>query len=75
MPKPKKTAQRVDNSQCKKCLYKIVETQSAVFCGYMYYTGKRRPCDPSPNCTAFEKFTKRGRKELEEKFHKKLGVL
>ena len=75
MPRVKKTAQRVDNSQCKKCLYRINDSTSFVFCGFMYYTGNRRPCDHSPNCTVFQEFTKKDRKELEYKFHKKLGVL
>lgn len=50
-----------DNSQCKKCLYRVEDTKEFVYCGYMFYTGKRRPCEPSPNCTAFVKTTKKER--------------
>ena len=70
----KESAQRANNSQCKACVYRI-GSPSFWFCGFLYYTGKRRPCDHSPNCTAFEKYTKKGRIELEEQFHKKLGAL
>lgn len=59
-----------DNSQCKKCLYRLHFSNEQVLCGFMYYTGKRRPCEPSPNCTAFEKYTKQGRLKIEDKWQK-----
>lgn len=59
----------IDNSQCKKCLYRAEDTKEFVFCGFMFYTGKRRPCDHSPNCTAFVKTTRKERRKLVDNFH------
>lgn len=47
-----------NNKQCKKCLYRAEDSKEFVYCGFMFYTGKRRPCEPSPNCTVFVKSTK-----------------
>lgn len=51
-------------TQCKKCLYRLYITEKDVACGYLYYTDKMRPCEPSPNCTAFKKTNRQERKEL-----------
>ena len=58
-----------NNKQCKKCLYRLYVSNEYV-CGFMYYTGKRRPCEPSPHCTAFEKYTQKERMKLETNMHK-----
>ena len=61
---------RVNNSQCRKCLYRCADAGiSSAYCGYLYYTGERRPCEPSPNCTAFVKFRKKERYKIESKLH------
>jgi hypothetical protein len=62
---------KVNNSQCRKCLYRCSDTgsASAVFCGYCYFTGKRRPSPPSPNCTAFVKYRGKERSKLERQLH------
>lgn len=63
-----------NNKQCKKCLYRIQDSKEFVYCGFMYYTGKRRPCDPSPDCTAFVKSTKKERQKLTDKIQAVEGV-
>lgn len=74
MPRRKKCEQKCDISQCKKCLFRAIQYNAKPFCGYMYYTGKKRPCEPSPNCTAFEKFDKKKRMELENSLHALSGT-
>ena len=63
-----------NNTQCKKCVYRTGD-KAFWFCGYLYFTGKRRLCDPSPNCTKFVKYTKKGRMELELQYRRKIGAL
>lgn len=60
-------SQKVDKKQCKKCLYRPPKgSENAVFgCFYILLTGKRRPCEPSPNCTAFKPYNRKERRELE----------
>lgn len=41
-----------DFSQCKSCVYRGMTTGT---CDYYEIVGRRRPCDPSPNCTVYEK--------------------
>lgn len=60
----------VDRTQCKNCLYQPpnYEGLDHIFgCYYIIYTGKRRPSEPSPNCTAFKKYNRAERKKLEAK--------
>lgn len=56
----------IDNTQCKECLYKAVNPAGAnIFnCWYILLTGKARKCEPSPNCTKFEKYTPGKRFEI-----------
>lgn len=65
----KKSTNTVDRTQCKECLYRPLRGwESHVFgCAYICFTGKRRPSEPSPNCTAFKRFNKTERKQLEAK--------
>ncbi len=65
----KKPISTVDRTQCSHCLYRPIKGfESHIFgCAYICFTGKRRPSEPSPNCTVFEKYNKEKRKELEAK--------
>lgn len=44
-------------TQCRTCRYsaKYSDFSGAVLCDYIGVTGHRRPCEPSPNCTVYEK--------------------
>lgn len=51
-----------DRTQCKKCLYRTEsEMRSVHYCDYFSMTGELRHCEPSPNCTKFEKYNKKKR--------------
>ena len=59
---------KVDTTQCKRCLYRAKERtrrEMGFNCVYILLTNKKRPCDPSPNCTVFRKYNKKERQELE----------
>lgn len=56
---------KVDKTQCRKCLYRYVSACNEVcFCNYILLTGKRRPCEPSPNCTVYKPYTQKERVKL-----------
>lgn len=61
MPRPK--APGPDVSQCRKCVYRGYIGKT-IFCDYIEIAGMTRGCDPSPDCTVFEKYTKARRSEL-----------
>ena len=65
----KKPTSTVDRTQCSHCLYRPIRGfESHIFgCAYIFFMGKRRPSEPSPNCTAFKKYNKAERRKLEEK--------
>lgn len=64
-PKPKIKEFVSDNKQCKKCLYRLnVCNDNTYYCGYLFYTGKRRPSDPPPECAAFEPYDKKKRQTV-----------
>ena len=61
---------KVDTTQCKNCLYRppnFGEYALPFGCYYIVLTGKRRPSEPSPNCTAFKKYNRREREKLDRK--------
>ncbi len=66
---------KVDRTQCRHCLYRPIQGfESNVFgCAYIFFTGKRRPSEPSPNCTAFKKYNRAERekmvKEMKQKYN------
>ena len=49
---------KIDRSRCKTCLFrmKLFADDALWRCGYCYYTGKRRPCEMSPECTVYQKY-------------------
>ena len=56
---------KVNKMQCRTCLYK---SKDKIFgCNYIILTGCRRPCEPSPNCTAYKKYSRREREQLDKK--------
>lgn len=69
MRKPRKRKQKVDVTQCRKCLYRPPKNAeySAFGCFYIIYTGSVRPCEPSPNCTAFKPYNEKDRREIEKR--------
>ena len=71
-PKKKKapSCNKVDTTQCKKCLYRPATygTFDMPFgCWYILLTGKRRPSEPSPNCTAFVKYNRKERAKMDRR--------
>ena len=61
---------KVDKTQCRKCLYRppSYATYTLPFgCWYIMLTGKRRPSEPSPNCTAFEPYNRKERAKLDRR--------
>ena len=65
-PIPKKV--RADVSQCRKCVYRGM-IGSNVICDYLDIVGHMRGCEPSPNCSAFEKYSRARRSELVKNRH------
>lgn len=68
--KKKRVCNKVDTTQCKKCLYRppsYGEHTLPFGCWYIVLTGKRRPSEPSPNCTAFVKYDRRERAKMNAK--------
>ncbi len=59
---------KADTTQCRTCLYRTQEDDRDYFCYYIALTGHRRPCEPSPDCTAYERYSKKKRDRLEEVF-------
>ena len=47
--------QKIDITQCKKCVYRTWIDNTTIGCGYLIHTGHRRQSEPSPNCTVFKK--------------------
>ena len=45
------------NVQCRTCKYRwrIPNGEGKYLCDYLEITGHMRPCDPSPDCTAYER--------------------
>lgn len=62
-PKPKPKKQTVDVTQCRKCVFRGI-IGSVIICDYAAIVGTVRGCEPSPNCVAFERYTKARRAEL-----------
>ena len=52
-----KDLMRIKNVQCKTCKYgwKMRNGTDNYLCDYLEITGHKRPCEPSPNCTVYEK--------------------
>ena len=72
--KQKKTTYKVDNTQCKKCLYRAsqrVKNEMGCNCVYIFLMNHRRPSEPSPNCTAFRKYNKKERQQMEQELKEK----
>ena len=65
--------QRVDITQCEKCLYRptLSDSNFHVGCAYIFLMGHRRPSEPSPNCTVFKKFNKKDRQKIEQEIKEK----
>lgn len=64
--KRNRSKHEVDRTQCRKCLYKSSKETWAFFsCSYIFLTGQRRPCEPSPNCTAFKPYKRKERLKME----------
>jgi hypothetical protein len=62
-----KQKKKVDITQCKSCLYrasKRSKNEMGCNCVYIFLMNRRRPCEPSPNCTVFKKYSKKERQEL-----------
>lgn len=69
-----KNEEKVTCDRCRKCVYHLFCDDTIVLCGYMYYTNKRRPCEPDTKCTVFmplegnEKYRKELRANVKEKY-------
>ena len=63
---------KFDTTQCQTCLYRfeVIRGCNSWGCGYCYYTGHKRPCEPSPHCTVYREFDVNARMELIEKVKK-----
>lgn len=62
-----KRKKKVDTTQCKGCLYRASRYDKNVMgnnCAYIFLMNHSRPCEPSPNCTAFKKYSKKERRAL-----------
>ncbi len=49
-----KHSRGTDKTQCRSCFYR--ETSDPVLkdaCMYLVITGRKRPCEPSPDCTVY----------------------
>ena len=61
---------KVDTTQCKLCLYRATERtrlEMGFNCVYILLMNKKRPSEPSPNCTAFKPYDPKERRELDRK--------
>ena len=49
---------RLDRKKCRTCLYRLRlwETDKLWRCGYCYYTGHKRPCEISSECSVYEPY-------------------
>ena len=56
----------VVDSYCRGCIYYHGHTNYVKYCGYLFTTGKRRPCNPGKGCTAKETKRKRKRAKKDE---------
>jgi hypothetical protein len=64
----RKKVKKVDDTQCKKCLYRASTHMKTIIgcnCQYILLMNQSRPCEPSPNCTVFKKYSKKERLKLE----------
>ena len=53
----------VCDKYCKDCIYFHGRKTFVDYCGYIFATGKRRPCNPGTGCTAKIKRKKRDAKK------------
>lgn len=69
-----KTTNKVDKTQCRKCLYRPPhrdELDITFGCYYIFFMGHRRPSEPSPNCTAFKEYNIKERQKLLDELRRK----
>lgn len=68
---------KVDDTQCTKCLYRASHSMKVIIgcnCQYILLMNQRRPCEPSPNCTAFKPYNLKERQKI-EKYNKNISVV
>lgn len=58
--------QDLDRRKCAKCLYRmhLSEGDTVWRCGYCYYTGHKRPCEISSDCTVYKTYSEKKRNQL-----------
>ena len=57
----------VDNKECRSCLYGCRWDTLGIGCQYILITGKMRPGNPPPNCSAYRPNNSKEREELMKK--------
>lgn len=57
---------KVDDRQCRTCLYRAYGEcwGNGLRCDYLELTGHMRPSEPSPNCTAYKRYSDAERKVI-----------
>lgn len=56
-PYQRKRKPKILNTQCKTCKYRyrVQSNVNEYLCDYLSIVGHMRPCEPSPNCTVYER--------------------
>ena len=65
-----KNKNKVDTTQCRGCLYRAsyrTRMEMGCNCVYILLMNKKRPSEPSPNCTAFKPYDPKERQELNKR--------
>lgn len=57
-------SEKTTDRSCKRCIYRVGNSDSIHICTYFIETGKRRPCPPGKGCTVRE--TKRKVRRAED---------